>query len=107
MRAGYNVLLAANGLEALKITDSNPKGIDLVLTDSMMPEMGGLELVSRLRKTRPEISVLMMSGYTEQVTVASFGLTALPFIEKPFASADLLTEIQRVLHGEEDPVATG
>ncbi len=107
LRAGYKVLLAANGVEALTIADSNPKGIDLVLTDSMMPEMGGLELVSRLRKTRPEISVLMMSGYTEQVTVPSFGLTALPFIEKPFASADLLTEIQRVLHGEEDPVATG
>lgn len=107
VRAGYKVLLAANGLEALKIANSNPKGIDLVLTDSMMPEMGGLELVSRLRKTRPDMSVLMMSGYTEQATAERFGLTALPFIEKPFASADLLTAIQRVLHGEEDPVATG
>jgi len=85
----------------------NPRGIDLVLTDSMMPEMGGLELVSRLRKARPEISVLMMSGYTEQVTDTSVSLTALPFIEKPFASADLLAEIQRVLHGEADTVPTG
>ncbi|HEV2017461.1 MAG TPA: PAS domain S-box protein [Gemmatimonadaceae bacterium] len=107
LRAGYKVLLAANGVEALTIADSNPKGIDLVLTDSMMPEMGGLELVSRLRKARPDMSVLMMSGYTEEATAERFGLTALPFIEKPFASADLLTEIQRVLHGEEDPVATG
>jgi two-component system cell cycle sensor histidine kinase/response regulator CckA len=107
VRAGYKVLLAANGLEALKIADLNPRGIDLVLTDSMMPEMGGLELVSRLRKARPEISVLMMSGYTEQVTDTSVSLTALPFIEKPFASADLLAEIQRVLHGEADTVPTG
>ncbi|HEV2018789.1 MAG TPA: response regulator, partial [Gemmatimonadaceae bacterium] len=75
--------------------------------DSMMPEMGGLELVSRLRKARPDMSVLMMSGYTEEATAERFGLTALPFIEKPFASADLLTAIQSVLHGEEDPVATG
>ncbi len=73
----------------------------------MMPEMGGLELASRLGKERPEIRVLLMSGYTEQATSARFDLAAQPFIEKPFASADLLTTIQLLLHGEEDPVATG
>ena len=106
-RAGYKVLLAANGVEALTIANSNPKAIDLVLSDSMMPEMGGLELVTRLRKTRPDMSFLMMSGYTEQASPERFGLTPLPFIEKPFAAAALLAAIQLLLHGEEDPVATG
>ena len=106
-RAGYKVLLAANGVEALTIAHSNPKAIDLVLSDSMMPEMGGLELVTRLRKTRPDMSFLMMSGYTEQASPERFGLTPLPFIEKPFSAAALLAAIQLLLHGEEDPVATG
>jgi PAS domain S-box-containing protein len=99
-RAGYKVLLASNGLEALDVAASHPNEIDLVLTDSMMPEMGGLEMVARLRKTRPDIRVLMMSGYTEQTSASRFGLSEQPFIEKPFAAADLLAAVQRVLHGE-------
>ncbi|MEX2109053.1 MAG: ATP-binding protein [Gemmatimonadaceae bacterium] len=99
-RAGYKVLLASNGVEALEIAGKNGKKIALVLTDSMMPEMGGLELVARLRETRPEIRVLMMSGYTEQTSASRFGISEQPFIEKPFAAADLLAAVQRVLHGE-------
>ncbi len=101
-RAGYKVLIAVNGLEALEIAEANAGGIDCVLTDTMMPEMGGLELVSRLRKTRPDLRVLMMSGYTEQTTAERFGLSSLPFIEKPFPAADLLDAIHVVLHGEQD-----
>ena len=97
-RAGYTVLLATNGVEALAIAASSSTAIDMVLTDSMMPEMGGLEMVVKLRATRPGILVLMMSGYTEQTTASRFGLSEQPFIEKPFATADLLAAVQRVLH---------
>jgi PAS domain S-box-containing protein len=100
IRAGYRVVLAANGLEGLKVAAQNRNEIDLVLTDSMMPEMSGLEMVSRLRQTRPDIRVLMMSGYTEKMSASRFGLSDQPFIEKPFAAADLLAAVQRVLHGE-------
>jgi CheY-like chemotaxis protein len=96
-RAGYKVLLAENGLDALVVVASNP-AISLVLTDSMMPDMGGLELAQRLEETRPDILVLMMSGYTEQTVKSGGSQSPHPFIEKPFAAADLLAAIDRLLH---------
>jgi PAS domain S-box-containing protein len=100
VRAGYKVLIAENGVEALKIASSGSTDIALVLTDAMMPEMGGLELVARLRETRPDIAALMMSGYTEVAGAHRFGLAEQPYIEKPFAAADLISAVQKVLHGE-------
>jgi YesN/AraC family two-component response regulator len=64
----------------------------------MMPEMGGLELVARLKESRPSIRVLMMSGYTEQSATTRFGLEEQAFIEKPFATTDLLAAMHRVLN---------
>jgi CheY-like chemotaxis protein len=96
-RAGYKVLLASNGAEALRIANANGSEIALVLSDSMMPEMGGLELAKRLRTTRPELVVLLMSGYTEEAAALGFGRENLPFIEKPFAAADLLAAIDAAL----------
>jgi nitrogen-specific signal transduction histidine kinase len=96
-RAGYKVLLANNGVHALAVVREN-QSIALVLTDSMMPDMGGLEIVQLLAETRPEIRVLMMSGYTEQTAKSQLSLSEHAFIEKPFASADLLAAIHRVLH---------
>lgn len=94
VRAGYRVVLAENGAEALELAMANGNEIDVVLTDSMMPEMGGLELAARLKEARPEIRVLMMSGYTEQTTTSRFGNSEHPFIEKPFSTANLLTALQ-------------
>lgn len=97
-RAGYKVLVATNGAEALRIVNANGAEIALVLSDTMMPEMGGLELARQLREKRPEIAVLMMSGYTEAAPARGFPGVDLPFIEKPFTAADLLTAIDAVLH---------
>jgi two-component system, cell cycle sensor histidine kinase and response regulator CckA len=93
-RVGYTVVDAPNGIEALRLADSYPGTIDLLLTDSMMPEMGGAELVKQLRKQRPGISVLMMSGYTEDLAPTGGDGENEFFIEKPFNTADLLLAIR-------------
>jgi len=97
VRAGYKVIEARNGAEALQIASSHSSAIDLVLTDSMMPEMGGTELVRQLRESSPQISVLMMSGYTEGVAPTSPDINDQFFIEKPFNTADLLLAIRSAL----------
>jgi PAS domain S-box-containing protein len=97
MRAGYKVLVAGNGVEALEVFKSHPYVIHLVLTDSLMPEMGGAELVKHVRQDLPDIGVLMMSGYTEDLApIGPTGVDEL-FIEKPFTSADLLLGIRAAL----------
>ena len=62
---GYTVLEAANGLEALQVYERNPGVIHLLMTDIVMPVMGGPELARRLTATRGEMPVLYMSGYTD------------------------------------------
>jgi PAS domain S-box-containing protein len=96
-RVGYTVIDAANGVEALRRADSYPGKIDLLLTDSMMPEMGGVELVGRLRERRRGINVLMMSGYTEGLAPMDADGENQHFIEKPFSTAELLRAIRSAL----------
>jgi PAS domain S-box-containing protein len=96
-RAGFTMLVARNGIEALKIAESHPYTIHLVLTDSMMPEMGGAELVRRLKEDHPDIGVLMMSGYLEDLAPTGSADPDDRFIEKPFTTADLLVAIRTAL----------
>ncbi|HEU4649734.1 MAG TPA: ATP-binding protein, partial [Gemmatimonadales bacterium] len=95
---GYVVLEAANGREALQIARTYPGPIDLVLTDVVMPEMGGLELVDALSEVRPEIGVIVMSGYMEPERLRSSVRDAgVPFLPKPFAPNDLGRRVREVL----------
>jgi two-component system, cell cycle sensor histidine kinase and response regulator CckA len=98
---GYRVLEAHNGIEALRIFEDNPGAIDLVLTDLVMPEMGGHELVELLRVRDPALRVVFMSGYTE-TNVANNG--SLPagtgFVEKPFTVDALMRQVREVLDAE-------
>ena len=96
-RVGYTVLDAANGVEALRVANSYPGPIDVLLTDSMMPEMGGAELVGEMRMQRPGIRVLMMSGYTEAIVPTPGEGDSEMLIEKPFNIADLLLAVRSVL----------
>lgn len=98
-RVGYTVIEASNGVEALSCAESYPGTIDLLLTDSMMPEMGGTELITHLRERRNGINVLMMSGYTEGIGTVGNGGESESFIEKPFSTADLLLAIRSALKG--------
>jgi two-component system, cell cycle sensor histidine kinase and response regulator CckA len=95
---GYHVIEAGNGSEALRIYQDNPGVIDLVLTDLVMPEMGGHELVEQLRVLNPALRVVFMSGYTERA-VANEG--AMPsrtgFVEKPFTVDTLMRRLREAL----------
>ncbi|MCG6881121.1 MAG: PAS domain S-box protein [Deltaproteobacteria bacterium] len=97
-KAGYQVLVAGNGGEALLMIEEKKAQPDLVLTDVVMPEMSGKILVDRLRKTLPHIRVLFMSGYTDDAIVPHGVLDAdIPFIEKPFNTRALINKIGELL----------
>ena len=96
---GYNVLTAENGEACLELCSGFHGLIDLVLTDFVMPKLGGLELALRLRKLRPETKILFMSGFTDGELagdkVAELG--GIELIEKPFRAAALLARIRALL----------
>jgi signal transduction histidine kinase/ligand-binding sensor domain-containing protein/ActR/RegA family two-component response regulator len=95
---GYEVLEAEHGEEALALARGHGAEIQLVLTDVVMPKMGGRELVEQLRKVRPAIRVLYMSGYTaasiDEQDVVEPGTS---FLRKPFALAEMLGKVREVL----------
>ena len=97
-RYGYQVWEAANGGEALTICERNDGPIHLLLTDVVMPQMGGGELATRLAQLRPEIKVLFMSGYTTNAIVHHGVLDAgINFIQKPVKILNLIQKVREVL----------
>jgi signal transduction histidine kinase/CheY-like chemotaxis protein len=98
LRGGYRVLSAANGLEALEIVGLNEDRIDLLLTDVVMPKMGGREVAARVRAIRPSMRVLFMSGYAEAVLGPRGTLDpGVLLVEKPFTSPVLLARVREAL----------
>lgn len=97
---GYEVLEAACGEEALEICDSSSKKVDLLLTDVVMPGIGGINLLERLKAVYPGLKVLYMSGYTGEAILQKgiFG-TRRNFISKPFAVEDLARKVREALDG--------
>jgi PAS domain S-box-containing protein len=95
--AGYLVMTASGGAEALSVTSA--ENVDLLLTDLVMPGMLGSELVERLRADRPELKVVIMSGYSHAVLsgseIADSPWSA--FIEKPFTADGLLRAVRELL----------
>ena len=96
-RSGYHVLTAASGPEAIDIA-RQPGGIDVLLTDVVMPQMPGKETADRIRALCPAAAVLYMSGYTEGVLDTRGVLEAgVNLIEKPFTAATLLTSLREAI----------
>jgi CheY-like chemotaxis protein len=95
---GYAVLAAVDGIEALALAAAHQGGIDLLLTDVVMPRMSGRELADRLLVARPEMKLLFTSGYPAD-TVVRHGVaeSQVEFIQKPFEADDLAAAIRRVL----------
>jgi CheY-like chemotaxis protein len=97
-RHGYNVLEAPSGKQALAAITESGQVIDLVISDMVMPEMSGLELRQRLRSVRPDLPMLLMSGYSAEA-ITRLGSQELlgPTIEKPFTVQGLLAKIRDAL----------
>jgi PAS domain S-box-containing protein len=95
-RAGYVVALAKNGREALALVQAEPKGFALIVSDVVMPEMGGLELAERVRETDPELPVLLMSGYAATEIERRGGVPeGARFLQKPFGPDALLSAVRQ------------
>jgi PAS domain S-box-containing protein len=107
--AGYEVLEARQGAEALRISDQHAGPIHLMVTDVVMPEMSGRELAQRLALLRPDMRVLYMSGYTDDAIVKHGVLGAgIAFIAKPFTPDALAAKVRVVLESSRNrPADTG
>ncbi len=99
-RNGYKVISAANGEDAIKIWPTLLNRVDFLLTDVIMPGMNGLELYRRLKVDKPDLKVLYISGYPEDV-IAEQGEAAvgIELLEKPFSPTRLLSKIHDILNG--------
>ena len=94
---GYNVIEAADGEEAVQICKSYAGTIHLTLSDVVMPGMNGRELAEQVVRLRPDMRVLLMSGYADEISKAGFLHPGLHFIEKPFTSNSLALKVREVL----------
>jgi CheY-like chemotaxis protein len=90
---GYKVLVANNGIKALEIFAARANEIDLVITDLVMPQMSGRELIERLRRISPEIKIICASGFIRPPSNEDDE----NYLQKPFASQDLLRKVKQVL----------
>ena len=97
-QAGYRVLVAAGGKEALAAAEGHDGPIDLLMTDVVMPEMNGRTLTRRLTQRHPDLKVLYMSGYSDE-DIAQHGVfeTGTAFIKKPFTPSVLTKKLREVL----------
>jgi PAS domain S-box-containing protein len=97
-RNGYQVITAANGRDAVAVAANHPGGIDLLVTDVIMPQMSGKEAAERLRELYPSVQVLFMSGYTEGLLSDHGVLEAgINLIQKPFTEESLLAKLREVI----------
>jgi PAS domain S-box-containing protein len=95
--AGYRLLVASSGAEALSLLRSTPFRPDLVVTDVVMPGMNGRELADRIRERLPAVAVLFVSGYTPE-TIAPQGVQSDgAFLAKPFTGSTLLAKVRATL----------
>ncbi len=94
--AGYRILAASNGKEALKVFAEHSAAVDVLIADCMMPGMNGQELAETLLRQKPGLKVLLISGYAN-ATVES-GTDAVELIPKPFSGKTLIERVVEVLH---------
>ena len=97
-RSGCTVLSASNGTEALQVSRAHPGEIHLLITDMLMPELGGRDLALALRAERPSTRVLYVSGHAEDL-VERTGLVAeqSDFLPKPFTARSLESAVRHLL----------
>jgi PAS domain S-box-containing protein len=98
---GYAVIEARNGAEALERASAHGGRIDVLLSDVVMPRMGGRELFHRLEDARPGLRVIFMSGYTADTMLRQgIGESGGAFLQKPFTAQQLAKKVRDVLDGK-------
>jgi len=95
--AGYRVLTAKNAVEAVRIYEEHRGKTDLLLTDMVLPGETGRALAGRLRRGDPQLKVLLVSGYSEQLGVLK--ATQVDCLAKPFSTEVLLRRVRKLLDG--------
>jgi PAS domain S-box-containing protein len=104
--AGYTVLEAENGEAGLRVADNYPGPIHLLVSDVVMPGMGGRLLAERLTARRLDTKVLFMSGYADDAVVRPPILgSEINFLQKPFSPGDLAQKVREILLLEKDPIS--
>lgn len=95
-RGGYRISVASNGIEALKKMEELP--VELVITDMLMPEMGGLRLLEQIRENYPEKKVIMITAFGDWSSYSqAMDLGVFEFISKPLKMMELLEAVERAL----------
>jgi PAS domain S-box-containing protein len=96
---GFTVLEAESGTEAIRLAEDHSGPIHLLITDVVMPEIGGRQLAEAVRKCRSDVKVLYMSGYTDDAVVHHGVETTDAFVQKPFTPLGLARKVRAVLDG--------
>jgi CheY-like chemotaxis protein len=97
-RAGFRVLVARHGADALLLWREHASEIDVVVTDLVMPELGGRELATELLASRPDLPVLFMSGYSDdEMTRRGIADPRVAFLAKPFSTESLVTAVREAV----------
>jgi CheY-like chemotaxis protein len=96
-RHGYVVLECRHGVDALRMAERHPDDIHLMITDLVMPHMGGRDLVERLAAVRPKMKVLFMSGYTDHALMHRDLTPGTAFLQKPFTPEAFARKVRSVL----------
>ncbi|MEP7076674.1 MAG: PAS domain S-box protein [Acidobacteriota bacterium] len=100
---GYTIIEAPNGREALAFCKAHHRPIDMLMTDVVMPEMGGPELAVQIRDLFPDMAVLFTSGYTDDAIVRHGVIEASTnFIQKPFTTIDLARKVRQILDSRKE-----
>lgn len=96
--AGYTVMTASNGEDAIKLLTAHDGAVSLMLTDMVMPGIGGWELAERCRELRPQMKVIFTSGYSDDAVLYDGRLGRnFPFIGKPYSASELTRLVREVL----------
>lgn len=96
-QSGYRCLEAGDGREALALIQAAPQAVDLLLTDVIMPNMGGIDLARRVARIEPNVRIVFMSGYSDDPIVRSIERSPSIFLAKPFTASALLDKVRETL----------